>query len=133
MKLEKGTALDLGNIGFKSGTSELTNESFTTLDKLIVMMKDNEELRIEIAGHTDSDGSATSNQAMSAERATSCVNYLISEGINASRIESVGFGESKPLVPNTSPENKAKNRKLDNTSKFRKVLIFFIFFVFKVI
>ena len=113
LKLEKGAAFQLGNIGFKTGTAELTEESFATLDKLYNMMYDNPELNVEIAGHTDSDGSAAFNKKMSGERATSCVNYLVSKGLDASRIKSVGYGESKPLVPNSSPANKAKNRRVE--------------------
>ena len=113
VKLEKGTAFQLGTIGFKTGTAELTDESFETLDKLYEMMNSNPDLRVEIAGHTDSDGAADFNQTISAKRAKACVDYLITEGINATRIESVGYGEVKPLAPNTTPENKAKNRRVE--------------------
>ena len=113
VKLKMETAFQLGNIGFKTETSELTDEFFDSLNKLYDMMNDNPKLRVEIAGHTDSDGSSEYNKKVSGERANSCVNYLVSKGIDNSRIESVGFGETCPLVPNTIPEDKAKNWRVE--------------------
>jgi len=111
-KMAKG-AFTLGTINFKSGTAELTEESYETLDKLVEILSDNPDLKIEIAGHTDSDGAEVGNQKISQLRAQACVDYAVNKGIKAERMKAIGFGETKPLVPNNSPENKAKNRRVE--------------------
>ncbi len=114
VKLQKiASNLEFGNIEFKTGTSELTEISFATLDQLIAVMNDNADIKIEISGHTDNSGSAQLNKEISLERANSCVTYLISKGADSKRVIAVGHGESKPLVPNTTDENKAKNRRVE--------------------
>ncbi|MFO8184727.1 MAG: OmpA family protein, partial [Candidatus Aegiribacteria sp.] len=62
---------------------------------------------------TDSDGSDSYNQTLSEERAASVFNYLVNKGIAARRLTTVGYGESRPLVPNTSDANKAMNRRIE--------------------
>jgi OOP family OmpA-OmpF porin len=76
----------------------------------------NPEVRVRIDGHTDSDGSAAYNQRLSEERAKTVRDYLVNErGIEASRIEVKGFGESQPIAPNDSAANKARNRRVEIT------------------
>lgn len=62
---------------------------------------------------TDSDGSNSHNLTLSENRAKVCLEYVISKGIDQSRLKSVGYGENKPLVPNNSKANKAKNRRTE--------------------
>lgn len=115
IKLEKISkeSFSLGTIEFKTGTAELTDVSFETLDKLVLLMQQNPELSVEIGGHTDDVGANQVNQSISEKRAKACLAYVISKGINSNRIIAKGYGESKPLVPNDSPENKAKNRRVE--------------------
>ncbi len=67
----------------------------------------------EISGHTDDIGSASKNRWLSRRRAWSVANYLVAAGIRESRLTAVGYGEDKPLVPNDTDENRAKNRRIE--------------------
>jgi outer membrane protein OmpA-like peptidoglycan-associated protein len=100
-------------INFKSSKAEITVSSYTVLDDVVATLKKYPAIRIEVQGHTDSDGSSQANLDLSARRARSVVEYLINRGIEPSRLEYVGFGESKPLVPNTTREQKAVNRRVE--------------------
>jgi outer membrane protein OmpA-like peptidoglycan-associated protein len=85
------------------------------LDGVIAVLQENPNATIQIAGHTDSDGSDSYNQTLSEQRAASVYSYLVSHGISATRLSTVGFGESMPVVPNTSAANKARNRRIEFT------------------
>jgi outer membrane protein OmpA-like peptidoglycan-associated protein len=80
---------------------------------LIDELKLQPTLRIEIAGHTDDVGDSKQNQILSQKRAQSVVDYLISAGLPRERIRAIGFGESKPIAPNTSEENRQLNRRIE--------------------
>lgn len=103
----------LSNIYFETGKADLQDKSLTELNKLIEQLKQQPTLRIEIAGHTDDVGDAKQNQILSQKRAQSVVDYLINGGIGRERIKAVGFGEEKPMVPNTSDENRQLNRRIE--------------------
>ena len=98
---------------FETGKATLQTGSLGLLNDLIEIMKLKPEMRIEIAGHTDSDGDDASNLTLSKDRAAAVKNYLVSKGINASRITSVGFGESRPVADNTTPQGRAMNRRTE--------------------
>ncbi len=68
---------------------------------------------MEISGHTDSDGSEMYNLRLSQARAQAVVDYLVSRGISPSRLIAKGYGESRPVAPNDTPENKQKNRRTE--------------------
>jgi len=80
-----------------------------------ILLRDNPTARVQIAGHTDSDGSESSNQTLSERRAQSVYQYLVSKGIAGNRLTTVGHGESNPVVPNNSAANKARNRRIEFT------------------
>lgn len=109
----KKEAFNLGAINFESGKSVISSSSLPVLDEFIVRLKDNPDLKFEISGHTDNVGSPVSNRKISGARAQSCVDYMISKGIAADRLKPVGYGQDQPLVPNTTQENKAKNRRVE--------------------
>jgi outer membrane protein OmpA-like peptidoglycan-associated protein/tetratricopeptide (TPR) repeat protein len=111
--LSKGSVVALNNIFFESGSYELLPKSKTELDKLIDFLKVNPDMRIEIGGHTDDVGSDESNRILSLNRARSVVEYLAKHEVPKSRLTSEGYGESKPIVPNTSEENRALNRRIE--------------------
>jgi OmpA-OmpF porin, OOP family len=71
------------------------------------------DARISLEGHTDSEGDDASNLALSKSRAKSVAEYLVKKGIEANRVTSDGFGETRPIAPNDTAENKAKNRRVD--------------------
>ncbi|WP_229598318.1 OmpA family protein [Runella aurantiaca] len=103
----------LSNIYFETGKADLQDKSRTELNKLIEELKLQSTLRIEIAGHTDDVGDPKQNQILSQKRAQSVADYLITAGISRERIRAIGFGEAKPMAPNTSEENRQLNRRIE--------------------
>ena len=105
--------LKIENIEFEVAKGTLTPKGRQTVNKLAAILKKYPDIRVEIAGHTDSDGNADFNQRLSQARVDTVRNALIQQGIAATRLEAVGYGETKPLVPNNSLENKQKNRRVE--------------------
>jgi outer membrane protein OmpA-like peptidoglycan-associated protein len=107
------------NVYFDYDRSSLKKESYPALDKLVKILKDNPATNIEINGHTDSNGSDEYNLALSDARARSVVNYLISKGIDKSRLQAKGLGETVPVEENTNPDGsdnpqgREKNRRTE--------------------
>lgn len=101
------------NIFFSTGSAELLPESFAALDKIVLLLKDNSQLKLLIEGHTDNQGTALSNQTLSEKRARAVMNYLIKNGINNKHLEAIGFGQTKPIAKNTNEEGRAKNRRVE--------------------
>lgn len=97
--------------GFNDAT--LNDEALQYLDELVELLKSNERMYIEIIGHTDDVGTQEANRIISYRRAQVVADYLISKGIPAERINVVGKLDTEPLLPNTSPENRAKNRRVE--------------------
>ncbi len=103
----------LNNIFFDSGKADLRPESFTELDKLQKLLKQNPTLQVEISGHTDNVGKDSENQILSEKRALSVLNYLAKNGVNPQNIKSIGYGATKPIFPNDSEENRQINRRIE--------------------
>lgn len=99
------------NILFISGSAKLQSSSFRGLNDVVKIMSENAEMSLVIDGHTDSDGSEESNQTLSENRAAAVKNYLVSKGINESRITSIGHGESMPIADNKTAAGKKMNRR----------------------
>jgi outer membrane protein OmpA-like peptidoglycan-associated protein len=76
-------------------------------------MKDEPKLSLEIGGHTDNVGKPDYNMKLSDERAAAVRQWLVAHGIAASRLTSRGYGDTQPVVPNNSDENRAKNRRVE--------------------
>jgi OOP family OmpA-OmpF porin len=111
-------AIVLENIYFEFNSTELTPSSLTILDKLLRILEDNPNMEIELSAHTDHLGTDVYNQKLSEGRAISCINYLINSGIAEERLIAKGYGESKPIAPNTingkdNPDGRAKNRRTE--------------------
>jgi outer membrane protein OmpA-like peptidoglycan-associated protein len=83
------------------------------VDEAVRVMKDKPDLRVSVEGHTDSVGSDAYNQRLSERRAKAVSDYLISQGIDDSRISVEGFGESKPVASNESAAGRAENRRVE--------------------
>lgn len=115
--IEKGREVRLNNLFFEFDKAVLKPASYAELNRLAKILKHTEASSIEIAGHTDDKGSSTYNLELSKERATSVVAYLIEAGVPAERLKAVGYGETKPLVQNSSEENRAINRRVEFTIK----------------
>ncbi|AVI51591.1 hypothetical protein C5O00_10625 [Pukyongia salina] len=112
-RLKTDGRLVMNNINFEVNSYNLTSDSFTVLDQIAAMMAQNVEVRLNIHGHTDSDGSDTSNQTLSENRALSVMKYLTGKGVDPGRLSSAGYGESNPIAEGNSPEAKAKNRRVE--------------------
>lgn len=98
---------------FNSGKSSFQQQTFPVLESITGILKEYPHAKFSIEGHTDSDGSDALNQKLSEERAAAVKNYLIEKGIDASRLESKGFGESKPIDTNKTAKGKANNRRVE--------------------
>lgn len=112
-KISDGSSISLDNILFDFNKSTLLESSLPQLDKVSKILIENSNLNVEIIGHTDSIGSASYNQELSMKRAISVRDYLVSKGISSSRFTCKGMGDSFPLLPNTTEENRAKNRRIE--------------------
>lgn len=112
-KIEVGKSIVLRNIFFDTGKSTLRPESYAELGILYQLLSDNPKMRIEISGHTDNKGSAALNKKLSESRAKSVVDYLISKGIDASRLEYKGYGFDKPIATNDTEAGRQENRRTE--------------------
>lgn len=111
-KLKKNEPIVLNDITFDTGKADLKPESFEELDRVVKMLEDNPKITIELSAHTDDVGNDDSNLKLSDKRAKSVMDYMVSKGIKAERLAAKGYGETQPLVPNDSDENRAKNRRV---------------------
>ncbi len=100
-------------VNFETGSANLRADSRYMLDILSDLMRKYNTMRIELGGHTDNVGDPAANRALSSQRAAAVLNYLTGKGVEASRLTAVGFGDSKPLVPNDSDANRAQNRRTE--------------------
>jgi outer membrane protein OmpA-like peptidoglycan-associated protein len=113
-KLEKkGAKLILKGINFETASAALTKDSYAILDEIIPGLVDNKEVELEIRGYTDSQGSASYNQKLSESRANTVMQYLIQQGVSASRLKAVGYGEKDPIAPNNTAAGRAQNRRIE--------------------
>lgn len=111
--IEKGKAITLSNLYFDQSSPVLRKESFQELDSLVNLLRDNPSLKLEIRGHTDNVGDFNLNLKLSQDRCQSVIGYLITKGIQADRLKAVGRGPLDPVVPNSTEENKKKNRRVE--------------------
>ena len=110
-----GVPIVLEGITFDVNKTTIKPESEATLMKALKTLTTYPEILVEIGGHTDSDGSAKSNYKLSLGRAESVKAWLVSKGIDPSRISTKGYGEDKPIADNKTKEGKAKNRRIEFT------------------
>jgi OOP family OmpA-OmpF porin len=113
-QLDESGRIVTHGILFDSGSDKIKGESYQTLKEIGQLLTDDPKLRISIEGHTDSDGTDEYNMTLSQKRAASVRNYLIANyNIAGERLESKGWGESKPIDKNDTPEGKANNRRVE--------------------
>jgi outer membrane protein OmpA-like peptidoglycan-associated protein len=112
-ELTKATKMVFNNITFETNAAELNAGSYEEVLRLAKFLTENPDIRIEISAHTDDVGSNIYNLRLSGKRATSVVDFLAHQGIARERMESRGYGEEHPLLPNTSDENRAANRRVE--------------------
>lgn len=114
MLFEEGrTSLVLEGVNFASGRAVLTPESHSILDRVAESLVQLTDVRVEVQGHTDATGSAATNTRLSQARADAVRNYLISQGVPASRLTARGFGPAQPVASNTTADGRAQNRRVE--------------------
>lgn len=113
--IEVGQTIRLNNIFFDFGKATLKPESNEELDNMVKILNENSKMEIQIAGHTDNVGSDDANMKLSDDRANAVRSYLISKGINETRITAKGFGETKPIATNDTDEGRQINRRVEFT------------------
>lgn len=111
--LKQDATIKLNNITFESNSADLNVNSYQELDKVVNLLKDNPEIKVEISAHTDDIGSNSYNLLLSEKRAKSVVTYLTNNEIDVNRLIYKGYGEEQPLVPNNSSDNRALNRRVE--------------------
>jgi outer membrane protein OmpA-like peptidoglycan-associated protein len=112
-QLTTDTKMVFNDITFEFNSTELNATSYEELGRLVKLMKENPSIRIEISAHTDDIGSDAVNIALSEKRAKMVVDYLATQGIKKTSLKSKGYGKTKPVAPNNSDENRAKNRRVE--------------------
>ena len=100
-------------INFDYNKATIKPESMGELNRIVDMMKAHPELKFEIGGHTDSDGDAAYNLKLSQQRADAVKTQLVSMGVDAARLTTKGYGKTKPIADNATPEGKANNRRVE--------------------
>jgi outer membrane protein OmpA-like peptidoglycan-associated protein len=112
-------AVVMDNVYYDFDKATLKAESHTSLDKLVSLLNAHPDVVIELSAHTDNIGNETYNHRLSEARARSCVNYLISKGIDKNRLQAKGYGSTQPIAPNKyddgrdNPEGRQMNRRTE--------------------
>lgn len=111
--IKVGQVFTIQNVSFEKGTAVMLPESYTELDNIYQILVENKSMEIQLEGHTDNVGSAKENMTLSEQRALAVKTYLVKKGIKKNRIQVKAFGGSKPLINNSTEENKQKNRRVE--------------------
>tara|TARA_Y100000589_G_scaffold110243_1_gene104786 strand:- start:40576 stop:42540 length:1965 start_codon:yes stop_codon:yes gene_type:complete len=111
--IEVGEKVVLKNVFFETAKYDLKPESKIELDKLVAFLKKNSTLKLLISGHTDNVGNPKDNQILSENRAKAVYDYLVENGVDPSRLQTAGFGDTKPIADNNTEEGRALNRRTE--------------------
>lgn len=112
-KIEVGNKIILRNIFFDFDKFALRNESIPELEKVLKLLKDNPNLRVELSGHTDNKGTAVYNKTLSENRSKAVVDWLTAKGISPKRLEYKGYGFDQPIADNKTDEGRQLNRRTE--------------------
>ena len=119
-EIKKRVSVAAKNILFETGKSKLRTSSFKGLNDVAKIMTENPGIELAIDGHTDNVGSDAFNQTLSDNRANAVKTYLVSKGVDASRITATGYGESKPIATNATAAGRQQNRRSELTLSYYK-------------
>ena len=108
-----GDAIRLNHLNFAQGKSQIEPGSYSELDEVVEMMRDNDKLVIQLEGHTDNLGNAKANMKLSEGRVEAVKKYIASKGISKGRIKTKAFGGTQPLSQETTPEARNLNRRVE--------------------
>ncbi len=111
--IEPNATITLNNIFFDFNKAVLKSESYPELNRIVDLMKERATMTVEIAGHADATGSDAVNMTMSELRAKAVTKYLVGKGVDAGRITTTFFGESRPIESNATKEGRRKNRRVE--------------------
>lgn len=111
----EGDHIEVGEtILFETGKAAIDPKSMDLLDAVANILKTSAGItKLTIEGHTDSTGDEAFNKQLSQDRANAVKDYVASKGVDAARLEAVGFGSEKPIAPNDTDEGRAKNRRVE--------------------
>lgn len=110
---EEGELRLLQPVRFATGTAEIEPSSYSLLREVGQLLKDRPDVRLAVHGHTDSQGSVEFNVVLSRKRAEAVAKYLVEQGIASERLDSAGFGPSRPVADNSTPQGRARNRRVE--------------------
>lgn len=110
----------LQGIQFETGKSTIKKQSNGILDAVVKVMKENPDYNLSISGHTDDVGDDQSNMTLSKDRADAVARYLITKGVDPTRVTTFGYGESKPVDTNKTAAGRYRNRRVELQVEFRK-------------
>ncbi|NOT73360.1 MAG: OmpA family protein [Cyclobacteriaceae bacterium] len=110
---KKGETIVLDHLIFEQGKAIINPKSFPGLDEVVVMMKDNSKLEIQLEGHTDNQGNPKKNMELSQERVDNVKKYIVSKGVAKDRVKTKAFGGTKPILNANTPEARALNRRVE--------------------
>jgi OOP family OmpA-OmpF porin len=113
--IEIGATVNLKNVLFQTGTTNLLTDSYDELNVVVDLLKSNPRIEIELAGHTDNHGDARQNLKLSQSRVDKVKAYLVSKGISAKRIQGKGYGGKRPITNSESEESRKLNRRVEFT------------------
>lgn len=103
----------LKGVNFETNSAKLTSSSLSILDSAVVALKKRGDIKVEVAGHTDSQGAAAYNQSLSSARADAVRTYLINKGVSAGNLSARGYGENEPVASNGTAAGRAANRRVE--------------------
>jgi OOP family OmpA-OmpF porin len=110
---EIAAVLALKNIEFQTSRAVITPAGIATLQEILPALRANPNLKFEIAGHTDDRGDAKMNEALSDARARAVLEYLVAQGLDATRFTTRGYGASRPVADNNTADGRRKNRRIE--------------------
>lgn len=100
------------NLGFESGKATILSSSYPSLNEIVDWLKENTNYKLDLIGHTDSQGNDEYNLDLSQRRANAVKMYIAEGGIASTRLSAVGKGEKEPIADNNTSEGRAKNRRV---------------------
>jgi len=112
-EIEKSGHVAVYGINFDTRKAAILPGSESVLNEIVKLLKQNADLKLRVEGHTDNQGSAGANQALSEKRAQAVMAYLTAHGVAATRLTAKGFGQTKPVADNGTEEGRAKNRRVE--------------------
>lgn len=115
LEAKVGKKIVLEGITFETGKAQLTPGSVATLELAFNTLRENEEIVVEISGHTDNTGGRATNKRLSIARANAVKEYLVTRGVDPSRVKTSGYGPDRPIASNSTKEGRAKNRRIEFT------------------